>query len=272
MTTSPDVAGARVAHQRSILKAVALPTEHGGWGLTLEPALLGLLVAPGSAGVALAVIALLGFLARTPLKIALVDAYRGRSLQRTRVARAVAATEIAAIGILLAVAAVTSRGSFWIPAIVSAGLVGVELWFDIRSRSRRLVPELAGAIGVSGIAAMIVLADGKDTPTAVAVWLILAARAVTSIPFVREQVARIHGHQPAHRLLIATDLTAVAIAALAVVVLPSALAGAVTIAAVVAYQRISALRPTARAALIGALQMVVGLVVVTITAIGILAQ
>ena len=29
------------------LKSVALPTEHGGWGFTLEPLLLGLLLSPG---------------------------------------------------------------------------------------------------------------------------------------------------------------------------------------------------------------------------------
>jgi hypothetical protein len=33
--------------------AVATSNEHGGWGVTLEPALLGLLIAPGLAGVLL---------------------------------------------------------------------------------------------------------------------------------------------------------------------------------------------------------------------------
>lgn len=33
------------AGERSTLRAVAIPTEHGGWSLTLEPVLLGLLVA-----------------------------------------------------------------------------------------------------------------------------------------------------------------------------------------------------------------------------------
>jgi hypothetical protein len=34
--------------ERSRLRSVALPSEHGGWGLTLEPAVLGLLVAPSA--------------------------------------------------------------------------------------------------------------------------------------------------------------------------------------------------------------------------------
>ncbi|WP_426574944.1 hypothetical protein [Aquihabitans sp. McL0605] len=38
------------AAPRSPLRAVALPAEHGGWGLTLEPGLLGLLITPVSLG------------------------------------------------------------------------------------------------------------------------------------------------------------------------------------------------------------------------------
>ena len=59
-----------------------IPSEHGGWGLTLEPALLGLLVAPSIAGGALAIAAFLAFLVRTPLKVLLVDRRRHRELDR----------------------------------------------------------------------------------------------------------------------------------------------------------------------------------------------
>ena len=68
-------------------RAVAIPSEHGGWGLTLEPALLGLLVAPSIAGAAIGLAAFLAFLVRTPLKTVLVDRVRHRELDRDRVAR-----------------------------------------------------------------------------------------------------------------------------------------------------------------------------------------
>ena len=58
-----------------------MPDEHGGWGLTAEPALLGLLVAPSWAGAALGIAAFLAFLVRTPLKLVLVDRWRGRWLR-----------------------------------------------------------------------------------------------------------------------------------------------------------------------------------------------
>ena len=51
-----------------------------------------------------------------------------------------------------------------------APLLVTELAYDIRSQGRRLVPELAGSIGVASVAAMIVLADGHDLVPAVGVW------------------------------------------------------------------------------------------------------
>lgn len=36
---------------RSLLRSVGVPTEHGGWGITTEVIVLGLLVAPSAAGV-----------------------------------------------------------------------------------------------------------------------------------------------------------------------------------------------------------------------------
>jgi hypothetical protein len=74
---------------------VALPSEHGGWSLTLEPVALGLLVAPSWPGLALGAAALVAFVARTPLKVVLVDRWRHRWLARTRLASLQATAELA---------------------------------------------------------------------------------------------------------------------------------------------------------------------------------
>ncbi len=70
----------RVARVR--LRSVALPVEHGGWGLLLEPIALGLLVAPSLAGFCLSVAAAGAFLARHPLKLVMADRQRRRRLPR----------------------------------------------------------------------------------------------------------------------------------------------------------------------------------------------
>src|SRR5512134_1647976 len=67
-------------------RAVALPVEHGGWGLLGEPILVGLCLAPSRPGLGIAAAALAAFLARHPLRLALADWRRGARYARTSVA------------------------------------------------------------------------------------------------------------------------------------------------------------------------------------------
>ena len=196
---------------RPTWRTVALPSEHGGWGLTFEPVLLGLLIAPSLAGLAIGAAAMVAFVARTPAKVVLVDRWRHRSLARTHLAVRIAVAELAVIVGLLVVATRTATGPFWVPLALAVPLVSVELWFDMRSRSRRLVPELAGTIGIGSVAAAIVVADSGSATVAAAAWLVITARAVASIPFVRFQLRRVR-HQPGRRW--AQDLAQAAAVAL----------------------------------------------------------
>jgi hypothetical protein len=266
--TTRDAAGSA---ERPTWRSVLVPSEHGGWGLTLEPVLLGLFVAPSGSGALLGIAAFVAFLARTPMRVVLVDARRHRHLDRTTVAGQALAIETVVLVGLAVTATAIGDPRLWIPALVAAPLVGVEFWFDMRSRSRRLAPELAGAVGVSAVVAMIVLADGRSFPLALALWLVLAARAVTSIPFVRAQVARLHDRVVGPSVGIMGDVGALAIAGAAVAVDRDVAVGAVAIAGIVAYQRLSALRPPERAVQLGVRQTVVGLTLVLVTALGVLA-
>jgi hypothetical protein len=252
---------------RSTLRSVAVPTEHGGWGLTAEPVVLGLAVAPSVAGLCLGLAAILAFLARTPLRVVLVDRHRNRDLERTALARRVLIVELAAIAALVVAAALTATGPFWWPVLVAAPLVAVELWFDTRSRSRRLVPELAGTIGICSVAAMIILGAGHPASEAVAASLILVGRACTAIPHVRAQIARLHGRPWSSGVLLAGDATALAAVVVAVVLDRGALAGAIAVVAVATVQRITAHAPVP-AKVIGIRQSVFGLVVVVAAAVG----
>ena len=265
------VPGNAAAHRRSALRAVALPTEHGGWGLTLEPAVLGIVIAPTLAGGCLAVAAIVAFLARTPLKLVLVDAHRHRDLDRTRLARRVVIVESLVLLVLVATAVATADAEFWWPAAVAAPLVAVELWFDMRSRSRRLTPELAGACGIGAIAAMIALAGGNSAALAAGLWLVLAARTVTAIPSVRAQVMALHGRVASRRPTFVGDAAAILLAALAVVTDEQLLAGAVAVVVVVLLQRLTDRHPAPSAVLLGVRQTALGFFVVVVTAVGVLA-
>ena len=254
--------------QRSTLRSVVVPSEHGGWGLTAEPVLLGLLVEPTLGGACIGLAAILAFLARTPLKVQLVDAHRGRTLDRTRTARWVLLVEGIVLAALVVVAVLRARTGFWWPVLVMAPLLAVELWFDMRSKSRRLVPELAGAIGIGGVVSLIVLAGGGGGRLAVALWVLVIARAVAAIVTVRDQVGRLHGRDGEPVRVVVADGLAVAIAASAVAVSRSALVGAVAVVAAVAGQRLLERRPATRAVVLGLRQSALGLVVVIAAAVG----
>lgn len=268
MTTTT---GPALRSPRSEFRSVALPSEHGGWGLTAEPALVGLIVAPSAAGACLAGAALTAFLVRTPLKVAAVDRRRHRSLARTRIAQRVATVELVALAALVVTAILAADAPFWQPLVVAAPLIAVEGWFDIRSRGRRLAPELAGATAVASVVAMIVLAGGRNTAFAAAVWLVLAARTVTSIAWVRAQVARLHGHASSARAMTAADLAAIALAATAVIVDRRLIAGAVAVAVVLATQRTWGRTDPPRPVVLGMRQMALGFGVALVTAVGIVA-
>lgn len=274
MTTVGPDAGPTATAVRPVAswRQVAIPTEHGGWSLTAEPVVLGLLVAWSWPGAALGVAAMLAFVARTPLKLVLVDRWRHRWLDRSRLALRIAVVEIGLIVVLGVAAAVTSaNGWFWVPLAAAAPLIGVELWFDMRSRGRRLVPELAGTIGIGSVVAAIVLVADGSVALAVGLWVVVSARACAAIPYARTQVFRAHGRAVA---LWHSDLAqVVALAAVGATWMLDAVpfAPVVAVLAIAVFNIVAVRRPARRAVVIGMQQMAFGVAVTVVTAVAVLA-
>lgn len=235
----------------------------------MEPGLLGLLVAPSMTALWLALGAMVAFTARTPLKIVAVDLRRSRNLERTRLAAVIGLAELAVLAALVSAAVNTAAHPFWWPFVVAAPLVALEGAYEIRSKGRRPAPELAGAVAVCAVAAMAVVADGGGDALAVGVWLILAGRAITSVPWVRGQIARIHDHSPDHRMLALTDIVAVGFGVVAVLLEASLLPGALALPVVIAIQRSTAMGEPVRPMVQGIIQMLMGFAVVATTAVGV---
>ncbi|MDX1690538.1 MAG: YwiC-like family protein [Acidimicrobiia bacterium] len=248
--------------RRPVVRAVALPSEHGGWSLTLEPVLLGLVVAPSGAGVLLGVAALVSFLLRTPVRLLLVDAYRRRRLPRTRVAALVAGVEAAVLVAAIGGAVVLAASPFWWPLAAAAPLVVVAFAFDAVSRSRRLLPEVTGSVGIAAVAAAVVLADGGADDLAAGLWIVAAARAIAAVGHVRVQVRRTKGQAPGIVENDLAQLVAVAAVGFGLVgdLVTAVGAAAVGILAVV-HLALVRVRPVP-VAVLGAQQVVLGLAVV----------
>jgi len=255
---------------RGAWRSVALPSEHGGWGLTLEPALLGLALVPSTAGCAVALAGMVAFLARTPLKLVAVDHRRGRALARTAVARRIAMGEVVVISALAAVA-VWWAGPAWLaPVALAVPLVGTELWFDVRSRSRRLMPELCGAVGMGALAAAVVVAGGGSATLAAVAWSLLLARSVAAIPWVRAQVLRLRGRAD-RRTLRGADLAQLVGTVVAVVttaVEPAAALATITLGATALVRVVALRRPPRPAVRLGVAETFTGALVVLAAAIG----
>lgn len=263
-------APARDVRERPTWKTVAVPSEHGGWGLTAEPILLGLLLAWSWSGVAIGAAAMLAFLARTPLKLALVDRRRDRELERTALARRIGLAEVVAVVAMGAVALVAAGWDWVIPAVIALPLFAIELWYDIRSRGRRLVPELCGAIGMGAVAAAIVVAGDGAAALAAAAWLVLAARSIGAIAFIRTQIGRLHRGTVSTRSSDLFQLLALVVAAIAAVVDPDVIAGSIAVAVIVVLHLVWVRRwPVPPAKVLGLRQMALGFALVAATAAGV---
>jgi len=254
---------------RARIRSIGLPTEHGGWGFTLEPILLGLLVAHSATAWEISAAALGIFLARRPVKILSTDLVRGRWLPRSRIALVFSLIfgGFAIAGALGAV--VTTEGPFWIPVLVAVPFALFALRADAHSKNRALAPELSGSIAMGATVTVITIGSGWDLWPAFGLWLILAVRDVAAIVFVRGQVRRSKGKPAGEMGIYAVQVGSIAIVAVAAAfgIIPWLGVVAIGIVGVVAV--VSLHRPPVEAKVIGWTQMAVGLSVVLITAIGV---
>lgn len=195
------------------LKSVALPVEHGGWGMLGEPVLLGMLVAPSWAGLGVGLACLAAFLARHPLKLVLADV-------RRRAAPAHGRTIVAAGFILLygagaALGLVLARSGepgWWVPLAAAAPLALAQMVYDSRGQGRRLLPESLGAVALASVVAAQMRAAGGSLSVSLAAWTILAAKGVGAVLYVRARLRYDRGLPPGRSPVMASHAGAVLLA------------------------------------------------------------
>ncbi len=169
------------------LKGVALPTEHGSWSMVFEPMIAGLAVAFSVAGLFVSVAFLGAFLMRQPLRVLLAERAAGRRLPQGETARRflLIYTALFAAGAIGTV--IFAPANSFLPLLLAAPLAAIQIYYDSARQSRKLVPELAGAVAISSSAAVILFAGGLPAAGA-AIWIILVCRWVPSISYVRERL------------------------------------------------------------------------------------
>lgn len=192
------------------LRTIALPAEHGSWGLTLEPIVLGLLVAPSWGGLGLAMGAFGLFLLRWPLKVAQTSHKQKRYARMWMALRFVGIYALLAIsGLLLGVGQAGWRPLLPVLPALPFGLI--FFLYDTQNRSRSWQAELAGPVAFAATATSIALAGGWAAAPALALWVVLVARAVPSVLYVRARL-RLDRGKPQHpALVLSTHLAALAV-------------------------------------------------------------
>lgn len=187
------------------IRPLAVPSEHGGWGLLLEPVVLAMLVAPSAAGALIGMGAGAVFLMQHPLKLAMHDRLQGRRYPRSRFCELLAAGYGAA-ALLAFTAAWTLAGARPLLALTAALPFGaIQLSYNVQNRSRRPIPELAGAIVPASLAAAIALAGGSAAAFALSV--LILCRSIPAVLYVR---STLRGSSPV--AMIAAHVAAVLIA------------------------------------------------------------
>lgn len=193
-------------------RAVALPPEHGSWGLVGEPVVLGLLVAASWPGLLIALGAVAGFLAYRPAKIAFGDLRRAKHYPRTVLALRFAAGFGVAAGLAF-IAAFALAGPAWVlPFALAAPFGTVFVGYDLRP-GRSWLAEVTAPVAFASTSAAIALAAGGSPPAALALWAVMAGRALPSVLYVRARLHLERGEPVARGPAVAAHAAAVALAA-----------------------------------------------------------
>ena len=196
------------------IRSIALPTEHGGWSLLLEPLILGLILAFSWVGLCFAFALLLGFLTHQPAKIFIKDLIKQRQTRRSQVSLYFL-VGYGLVGLILALPALISAPSLlWWMLLVLTPFIIVQLTYDFQNKSRELIPELCGAIALSGTVSLITILGKLSWQVSILLWLLVGLRAITSIFFVRTLFRKQRGKPAAVRLTYVLHFIAIGFAVL----------------------------------------------------------
>lgn len=179
------------------LKTVALPAEHGSWSFLFEPLVLGLLIAPTTAGVWLAIATTAAFLARQPTRILF---WRWRYGRGTTARIQIAQRFTLLYGVIMFVAfgatlATAPSFDFLLPLGAGLLLATAAMMADATYGSRSWQVELLGPLTLSSTTAALAFLGGYSWAIAIGLWLLLAARALPTVLYVRA-ILRLIKKQP----------------------------------------------------------------------------
>lgn len=175
------------------VRSVALPVEHGGWSFLAEPLVLGLLVAPSTAGLAIAIATSAGFLVRHPGRMFWKNRRRldvsPRYALAGRFAAGYGTIAVAALAVAWALGGIRPL----LPFVLAGPFLLLFAAYDVRHEARMLLPELLAPTAVAASAPAIALAGGWTWQAALVLWALLALRSIPTVLYVRARLRQERG-------------------------------------------------------------------------------
>ncbi|NOT46675.1 MAG: YwiC-like family protein [Acidobacteria bacterium] len=175
-------------HRAVRVRQVALPSEHGGWAFLFEPLVAGMAIAFSSGAPWIALLTVGAFLTRQPLKVLIADRFGMRNSARAGMAFRFLLCYGAIFSLGLAGTLLTVGSRPLLPFIWVLPLALFQIYIDASGQSRKLIPELTGAVVMSASIAAIGLSANMPLANAIALWAIFASRSIASILYVRERL------------------------------------------------------------------------------------
>ena len=265
-TTAPITAPVRAVR----MQQVALPTEHGGWAFLFEPLVAGLAIAFSTGAPWIACLTIGAFLTRQPLKVLIADRFGMRNRTRASLAFRFLLCYGAIFSMGLAGTLLSVGAQSLLPFIGVLPLAVFQIYIDASRQSRKLIPELTGAVVMSASIAAIGLSANMPLVNAAALWAIFASRSLASILYVRERLRLEKGKHYSRMIPTLAHIAALFMtAALAYYGLSPFLT--ILAMSVLAYRAITGLSPDRnkmKAMQIGVWEIIYGLIVVLSVVIG----
>src|ERR1044072_560847 len=199
------------------LRPIALPSEHGGWGMLGAPILAAMLAAPAWPGVLLSIAGVFAFLTRQPLRLALGDARKGKRFPRTTWAFRFA-VGYATLGAGALAIALSNGAGIWVPLAVGAIVGGIQFLHDLEGKGRALLPEVCGAAALSTLGVAASMAGGLTPSKSWILGAILAFQFVSAISYASARVRLARGAAANRGLAYGAHLLALVVVGLLVAI------------------------------------------------------
>lgn len=167
------------------IKTIAVPNEHGASVMFLESLFSGLLIAISLKGFLFAIACLFIFLMSHPLKIYIKDVLRHIDTKRTLVALIFTLGYGFLASLCFVILHVLGERLFWTILIWVIPFGLIHLWLVLTGNKKELLSEISGVICLGAIGASIVFISHQHFLEAMALWLVLAIRSITSVVYVR---------------------------------------------------------------------------------------